>query len=208
MVVHSATKFIGGHSDVIAGAACGRQDLIKKIFDYREITGACLDPAAAYLLIRGIKTLELRVERHNSNALKMAQWLQSHPKVDQVNYPGLSSHPQHALAKQQMSGFGGLFSFTLKGDFDNVSRFLNRLQRVHLAASLGSVETLAGPPSVTSHAECTPEQRSELGTEDNLIRCAIGIENFIDIRDDFAAALDALSEAADPVLSHSQDNKT
>ena len=189
MVVHSATKFIGGHSDVIGGIACGKESLIKAIFDYREITGACLDPNAAFLLIRGLKTLELRVNRHNENAMQMANWLQAHPKVAKVNYPGLESHPQHPLAKAQMQGFSGMLSFTLVDKPGCVSRFLNHLQYAHIGGSLGSVDTLIGPPSVTSHAEFSAEERAALGIEDTLIRVAIGIENFEDLRQDFAAAL-------------------
>lgn len=190
IVVHSATKYISGHSDVIGGIACGAKTLIDTIYAYRDITGACLDPNAAYQLIRGLKTLPLRVTQHNENALKLSQFLLQHPKVATVNYPGLIEHPHHQLAKSQMSGYGGLFSFTLKTeDFDQVKTFLNNLNFAHLAASLGSVDTLIGPPSVTSHAEFDREQREQMGIFDNLIRCAAGIEDADDLIQDFEQAL-------------------
>lgn len=190
IVVHSATKYIGGHSDVLGGVACASQTLIDKIFQYREITGASLDPSAAFMLIRGLKTLSLRVKRHNSNAQTLVEFLNQHPKVEKVHYPALKDHPQHVLAKQQMSGFGGVFSFTLKTDFDGVKRFLNQLKLAHLAASLGSVDTLIGPPSVTSHAEFNAAERKALGIDDNLVRCAVGIEDPDDLIADFSQALE------------------
>jgi cystathionine gamma-synthase len=190
IVVHSATKYIGGHSDVLGGVACGSKALIDKIFQYREITGASLDPNAAFMLIRGLKTLSLRVKRHNSNAQTLVEFLKQHPKIEQVHYPALTDHPQHALAKQQMSGFGGVFSFTLKTDFDGVKRFLNQLELAHLAASLGSVDTLIGPPSVTSHAEFSAAERKAMGIDDNLVRCAVGIEDPDDLIADFSQALE------------------
>ena len=192
LVVHSATKFIGGHSDAMGGILCGKEELVKQVFHYREINGATLDATSAYMLIRGIKTLELRVQRQNENALQLAGFLEKHPKVQEVFYPGLESHPQHTIAKNQMSGFGGVFAFNLVGGFDNVKIMLNNLQLVHLAASLGSVGTLVGPPKVTSHVETTEEERKQLGIPEGLIRCSIGIENFEDIRADFEQALNKL----------------
>lgn len=189
LVLHSATKFLGGHSDAMGGVVCGKKELIKQIFHYREINGATLHANTAYMLLRGIKTLELRVLRHNENAMKLSEYLQDHSKVDKVFYPGLASHPSHAIAKEQMTGFGGVFSFSLKGDFENVKVFLNNLELAHLAASLGSVGTLIGPPKVTSHVEATEEERKQLGIPENLIRCAVGIENIEDIISDFRQAL-------------------
>jgi cystathionine gamma-synthase len=192
LVVHSATKFLGGHSDAMGGLLCGRAGLVRQVFLRREITGAALDPMSAYLLIRGMKTLELRVERQNANALAVAQYLSDHPKVSAVFYPGLESHPNHAVARRQMRGFGGVSSFALNGDDQAVSRFLPELRFAHLAASLGSVGTLAGPPSTTSHVELTGEQRAALGIPENLVRYSVGIENSEDLLADLDAALEAV----------------
>jgi cystathionine gamma-synthase len=189
LVLHSATKFLGGHSDAMGGVVCGKKELIDQIFHYREINGATLHANTAYMLLRGIKTLELRVLRHNENAMQLAEYLQNHPKVDAVYYPGLASHPSHEIAKKQMTGFGGVLAFSLKGEFENVKMFLNHLELAHLAASLGSVGTLIGPPKVTSHVEATEEERKQLGIPENLIRCAVGIENIDDIISDFEQAL-------------------
>ncbi|MDX1629377.1 MAG: cystathionine gamma-synthase family protein [Fulvivirga sp.] len=192
LVVHSATKFIGGHSDAMGGIVCGKKNLIDKIFHFREINGATLDAMSAYLLCRGIKTLELRVNRQNDNALAIARFLEKQPQVDEVFYPGLPSHPGHEIAKKQMSGFGGVLAFSLKGGFEKVKTFLNRLEYAHLAASLGSVGTLIGPPKVTSHVETSEEERKKLGIPEGLIRCSVGIENADDIINDFNQALAVL----------------
>ncbi len=192
LVVHSATKYLGGHSDTLCGLVCGKKELIRKIFEFREINGASLHPETAYNVIRGMKTLELRVNRHNDNAMKTAQWLDEHPKVETVFYPGLESHPGHKIAKKQMNGFGGILSFELKGGYDNVKTLLHNLKFVHLAASLGSVSTLAGPPRTTSHVELSEEQRKQLGISESLIRYSAGIENAEDLIDDLKAALDKI----------------
>ncbi len=189
LVLHSATKFIGGHSDAMGGIVCGKKELIDKLFHFREITGATLHANTASLLIRGLKTLELRVLRQNESAMKLSLYLQTHPKVEEVFYPGLESHPSHSIAKEQMLGFGGVFSFSLKGGFENVKIMLNNLKLAHLAASLGSVGTLIGPPKVTSHVEATEEERKQLGIPEGLIRCSVGIENIEDIIEDFEQAL-------------------
>ncbi|MBZ9730192.1 cystathionine gamma-synthase family protein [Salegentibacter sp. JZCK2] len=189
IVLHSATKYLGGHSDAMGGVACGNKDLIQQIFHYREINGASLHANTAYMLLRGIQTLELRVMRQNENALKLAEYLEKHEKIEQVFYPGLESHPGHKTASEQMTGFGGVLAFSVKGGFNNVKVFLNNLELAHLAASLGSVSTLIGPPKVTSHVEATVEERKQLGIPENLIRCAIGIENIEDIIADFNKAL-------------------
>lgn len=193
LVLHSATKFLGGHSDAMGGVVCGRKNLIQKIFHYREINGASLHPLSAFLILRGIKTLELRVLRQNENALRISRFLHDHPAVEAVFYPGLETHPQHDLAKAQMSGYGGVLSFSLKGNPDKVSKFLSALQYVHLAASLGSVGTLAGPPKTTSHVETSPEERRSLGIPENLIRYSVGIENAEDLIGDLEQALRRLS---------------
>ncbi len=187
--LHSATKFLGGHSDATAGIVCGSKELVQKIFHYREITGATIHPLTSYLLVRSLKTLELRIQRHNENALELAKYLDNHEKIEQVFYPGLESHPGHAIAKKQMKGFGGVLSFTLKGDYNTVKKFLPKLNFAHMAASLGAVGTLAGPPKTTSHVELTEEQRAQLGIPESLIRYSVGIENINDLIADFEQAL-------------------
>ncbi|MEO1054014.1 MAG: cystathionine gamma-synthase family protein [Bacteroidota bacterium] len=189
LVLHSATKFLGGHSDAMGGVVCGKADLIKRIFHFREINGATLDANSAYQLIKGLKTLELRIERQNDNALKLAQFLQEQPQIEQVHYPGLASHSSHEIAKQQMHGFGGVLSFSLKGGFEKVKAILPQLKLAHMAAHLGGLETIVGPPKVTSHVENTEEERAQLGIPEGLIRCSVGIENIEDIIEDFQQAL-------------------
>jgi cystathionine gamma-synthase len=189
LVVHSATKFLCGHSDAMGGVLCGKKQFVEQVFRFREINGASLQPDAAYLIARGMKTLELRIERQNSSALRIAKFLKAHKKVNNVFYPGLESHIGHDIAKGQMSGFGGMMSFSLQGSYDDVKRFLPELRLVHLAASLGSVSTLAGPPRTTSHVELSEEQRKLLGIPESLIRYSVGIENPEDLLDDLENAL-------------------
>jgi cystathionine gamma-synthase len=191
LVLHSATKYLGGHADVLGGVICGASELVKKVYHYREITGATLDPMAAYLLIRSMKTLALRVGRQNESALRIAQWLEAQPAVSVVNYPGLASHPQHEIAARQMRGFGGMLSFGLEGGFEAVKRVLPRLRLAHRAAHLGAVETIAGPPATTSHVECTPEERAAMGIPEGLIRYSVGIEDAGDLIADLEQALTA-----------------
>lgn len=192
VVVHSATKFLDGHADVMGGLACGRKDLIKKIHQYREINGATLHPMSAYMITRGMKTLELRIQRQNENAMTIAKFLEAHPKVENVYYPGLPTHEGHEFIKEQMSGFGGMMSFVLRGGYENVKIFLTKLKLVHLAAHLGSVSTIAGPPRTTSHVELTEDQRAKLGIPESLIRYSVGIENVEDLIEDIRQALDSL----------------
>ena len=192
LVVHSATKYLGGHADALGGILCGRRDLVEQVFHSREIAGAALHPTAAFLLVRGLKTLELRVSRHNENALLIAHFLESHEKVDGVYYPGLESHPRFEVARRQMSGFGGVLSFSLHGGYEAVRALLPRLKFAHMAANLGSVSTLVGPPGTTSHVELTVEQRRALGIPQSLIRYAAGIENPEDLVADLEQALAAL----------------
>jgi cystathionine gamma-synthase len=190
LVLHSATKFLGGHADALGGVICGKQELIKQIYHYREINGATLHPMAAYLLLRGMKTLHLRIRQQNASALRIAQFLELHPAIERVFYPGLASHPGHAIACQQMRGFGGILSFMLKeNSFDALRRFLPRLRYAHAAANLGSVETIVGPPATTSHVECTNEERAELGIPESLVRYSTGIEDTEDLLTDLEQAL-------------------
>lgn len=191
LVLHSATKFLGGHADALGGVVCGPEHLVARVFHYREITGATLDPMSAYLLLRGMKTLHLRVERQNDTALRLARGLEAHPFVARVFYPGLASHEGHAIARKQMRGFGGVLSFTLRGDFDTVRAFLPRLRYAHRAANLGAVETVAGPPATTSHVECTREEREAMGIPETLVRYSVGIEDADDLMADLRQALDA-----------------
>jgi cystathionine gamma-synthase len=192
LVVHSATKFLGGHSDAMGGVVVGAAGDVEPIFRYREIHGASLDPHAAFLLARGIRTLELRVTRQNENALAVATFLADHPAVEAVFYPGLAAHPGHDVARAQMAGFGGVLSFTLRGGLDAVRQLLPRLRLAHRAASLGSVATLVGPPATTSHVELSAEQRAEAGIPESLVRYAVGIENGDDLIADLRAGLEVV----------------
>ena len=189
LVVHSATKFLGGHADALGGLVCGDPELVARIYHYREITGATLDPMAAFLLLRGMKTLDLRIQRQNASALAIARWLQAQPGVSAVNYPGLESHPNHDVARRQMRGFGGVLSFALAGGFEAVRRVLPKLNFAHRAANLGAVETVAGPPATTSHVECTAAEREAMGIPEGLIRYSIGIEDPADLMADHDRAL-------------------
>ena len=193
LVLHSATKFLGGHADALGGVICGAKELVDKVYHYREINGATLHPMAAYLLLRGMKTLELRLQRQNESAMKIARHLEAHSAIGRVFYPGLESHDGHAIAKQQMRGFGGVLSFMLAEDsFDAVRRFVPRLHFAHAAANLGAVETVIGPPATTSHVECTLEERQAMGIPESLIRYSTGIENVDDLIADLDQALAAV----------------
>ena len=189
LVLHSATKFLSGHADALGGVLCGDPELVERVFHYREITGASLDPMAAYLLVRSIKTLALRIGRQNESALRIAQWLQAQPAVAAVYYPGLESHVHHDVAARQMRGYGGVLSLTLEGGFEAVKRVLPRLRLAHRAANLGAVETIAGPPATTSHVECTAAERAAMGIPEGLIRYSVGIEDAGDLMRDLEQAL-------------------
>ena len=189
LVLHSATKFLGGHADALGGVVCGDPRLVGQIYHYREITGAMLDPMAAYLLIRGLKTLALRIRQQNANALKIANWLQTHPAVAAVYYPGLETHAQHDVARRQMRGFGGVLSFMLRDGFEAVKVALPRLRYAHRAANLGAVETIVGTPATTSHVECSAAERAAMGIPEGLIRYSAGIEDADDLIADLTQAL-------------------
>jgi cystathionine gamma-synthase len=192
LVLHSATKYLGGHADALGGAACGKRELIGRLFHFREINGAALAPMDAYSLLRGMKTLALRIERQNSNALTIARWLQRQAVVEHVNYPGLETHPYHEVAKRQMRGFGGVLSFSVHGGLEAIKIFLPRLRYAHRAANLGCVETVVGPPLVTSHVECTAEERAAAGIPEGLVRYSAGIEDVADLQADLEQALAAI----------------
>lgn len=191
LVVHSVTKYIGGHSDIVGGAVVVRSDpeLSDRIAFIQNATGGILDPFSSFLGLRGIKTLSLRVERHAANALAVARWLESHPAVERVLYPGLDSHPQHALALRQMKNGGGMVSIYLKGDQAKTVKVLERLKIFALAESLGGVESLVGHPVTMSHGSIPAERRAELGITGNLIRLSIGIEDADDLIADLDQAL-------------------
>lgn len=189
LVLHSASKYLGGHADVLGGVLCGASGLVEKVYAYREINGAVLAPWSAYELLRSIKTLALRVERQNSNAMTIAEFLAGHPAVEQVYYPGLPSHQNHDVAARQMRGFGGMLSFMLRGGLEAVGRVLPRLRLAHRAANLGAVETIVGPPATTSHVECTEEERAAMGIPEGLVRYSVGIENAEDLMADLNQAL-------------------
>ena len=193
LVLHSATKFLGGHADALGGVICGNRDLVKKIYHFREINGATLHPMAAYLLLRGMKTLHLRVARQNESALDIARFLWEHPAVGRVYYPGLETHHNYDIACRQMRGFGGMLSFELKeNSLDAAKRFLPRLKYAHAAANLGAVETIVGMPATTSHVECTAQERAAMGIPEGLIRYSTGIEDPRDLIADLTQALEGI----------------
>lgn len=193
LVIHSATKYLGGHSDAMGGIVVGDTERVRRIFAFREINGASLDPHSASLLARGVRTLELRVVRQNRNAQQVAEFLAGHPAVRAVHYPGLPDHPHHEVARVQMTGFGGVLAFELEGGFEAVRTLLGRLHLAHRAASLGSVATLVGPPATTSHVELTPEQRAAAGIPEALVRYSVGIEDGEDLVEDLRAGLSPLT---------------
>ncbi len=193
--IQSCTKYLAGHNDVLAGAISGRAPLIAAIRDLRGVLGGNLDPHAAYLLVRGLKTLSLRVERQNRTALQVAQWLESQRRVRRVFYPGLPSHPDHKVAREQMKGFGGVVSFLLDGGLREASRFVDACKLATIAPSLGGVETLIEQPALMSYYELTTAEREAIGIYDNLVRLSVGIEDADDLIADLAQALDAASAA-------------
>jgi cystathionine gamma-synthase len=192
LVLHSGTKYLAGHNDVMAGALVGREELIARVRELHGILGGVLDPHAAYLLLRGMKTLALRVERSNQNAMAIARFLEAHPAVERVRYPGLESHPDHAIARSQMSGYGGVVSFELRGDLEAASKFIDALRIPYIAPSLGGVESLVEQPTVMSYWDQTPERRAEIGIRDSLVRYACGIEDSADLIADIEQALERI----------------
>ena len=189
IVVHSGSKYLNGHSDVIAGLAAGNKKDIQMIKELRTTMGGCLDPHAAFLLQRGMMTLAVRMQRHNENGMRVAEFLEGHKKVNAVNYPGLPSHPNHELARKMMSGYSGMLSFEVKGRRKEANRFLKGLKLLLAAPSLGGVETLISIPAETSHSYLTRKERLGQGIKDNLVRMSVGIEDFEDIKRDLSQAL-------------------
>ncbi len=189
VVLHSATKYLAGHSDVVAGCVVARRELVEKLWHKRTLLGGSLDPFAAWLALRGLKTLALRVEAQNRGAMALAQFLEKHPKVARVFYPGLASHPQHALARRQMHGFGGMLSFEVRGGREAGARLVESTRLAVLAVSLGGVETLVEHPASMSHAPLSDEQLHRAGIPPGLVRLSVGIEAVEDLVADFAEAL-------------------
>ena len=189
LVVHSATKYLAGHHDVLAGVVCGTSALCSLVRDLRGVLGCVCDPHAAFLVARGLKTLALRVEKQNATALEIAAWLEEQPGVERVFYPGLPSHPDHAVARAQMRGFGGVVSFVARGGLEGARRLVDRLQIPRIAPSFGGVDALVEQPAVMSFYELTSEERAAIGIEDGLVRFAVGIEEPADLIADLARAL-------------------
>lgn len=190
LVLHSATKYLGGHNDILAGVVSGSQDRIEELRETLGILGAVADPHNASLLLRGIKTLALRMARHNQNGQAISEFLESHPKIERVWYPGLPSHPDYAVAKQQMSGFGGVVSFTVKGSLHDTSRFIDAVNIPFIGPSFGGTESLIEQPALQSYYEFTAVEREKIGISDNLVRLALGIEDTKDLVADISQALE------------------
>jgi cystathionine gamma-lyase len=192
IVVHSATKYLNGHSDMVGGVvvvASGRTELTERLAFLQNAVGAVAGPFDSFLALRGLKTLALRMERHCANASELATWLEKQPKVRRVSYPGLASHPQHALAQRQMKGFGGMITIFLDSDLAGARRFLENTRLFALAESLGGVESLIEHPALMTHGSIPPEQRAQLGIDDSLIRLSVGVEDVEDLRADLTEAL-------------------
>jgi cystathionine gamma-lyase len=189
LVVHSTTKYLGGHSDVVGGAVIGRRELLGPIAFYQNAAGGVPGPFDAYLTLRGLKTLAVRMERHCANARKLAGWLIEQPGIERVYYPGLPSHPGHELAKRQMRDFGGMISVRLKGGKDGAQRFLKRTKLFSLAESLGGVESLVCHPATMTHASIPADVRQARGVDDGLVRLSVGIEDADDLQEDLRRAL-------------------
>ena len=189
--LHSCTKYLNGHSDIVAGAVIGKTDLVEKITHKLNHLGGSLDPHACFLLHRGIKTLAVRMKYQNKSALKVAEFLESHKAIEGVNYPGLKSHPRHQRARDLFDGFSGMLSFELKGGIEAAERFIQNTTLPIIAPSLGGIESLITQPATTSHSGLSPEDRQKLGISDSLIRVSVGIEATEDIIEDFEQALKA-----------------
>lgn len=192
VAMHSTTKYVNGHSDVVGGALVAKElDLARRLRFLQNAAGAVMSPFDASMTLRGVKTLDVRMERHERNALALARFLENHPRVEKVLYPGLESHPQHRLVKQQMRFFGGMITFCVRGGLDEARRFAETVRVFQLAESLGAVESLVNHPAIMTHASVPPETRAELGIDDNLLRLSVGIESLDDLLRDVERALEA-----------------
>jgi cystathionine gamma-lyase len=190
VVLHSVTKYMNGHSDVVGGVlVLNSTPLYEQLKYLQNAVGAVPGPMDCFLVLRGLKTLHVRMERHAENAMQIARWLEKHPKVERVIYPGLESHPQHAIAKKQMTGFGGMITFFMKGGLDEARKFLENVKLFTLAESLGGVESLIEHPAIMTHASVPPVNRKLLGIHDNLVRLSVGIEDVADLKADLEYAL-------------------
>ena len=189
IVIHSATKYLAGHNDILAGVVLGSEKLVQEIVDFQKIMGGVIDPHCAYLLIRGLKTFSIRMERLNKSGEKVARWLESHPGIKRCYYPALESHPHHDVAKREMNGFGAVVTFEIDGDIDNAKRFLDNLKLCYIGPSLGGCETLITHPATVTYYNCTREERYELGILDNLFRLSVGLEDTDDIIADLDNAI-------------------
>src|SRR5579872_4366723 len=192
LIMHSGTKYLGGHSDLICGVVCGRRELMEKIWETRTTLGNCMDPHASWMLVRGLKTLSVRVARQNENAMRVAEFLADHAKVRSVHYPFLKSHPQYPLARAQMSGGGGMVTFEVEGTSEDARRVSEAMRLFTLAPSLGSVESLMSMPVYTSHAMISAEDRQKMGVTEQMIRLSVGIENADDLVADLEQALEVV----------------
>ena len=189
LVIHSCTKYLGGHNDILGGAVLGRRELVEQVRDLHKAFGGVIDPHCCYLLLRGLKTFPLRIVRQNATAMEVARFLEQHPAVKKVYYPGLESHPHHQIAKEQMTGFGGVVSFDVKGGLAEAKRFLDNLRLCFIAPSLGGVETLITHPGLVTYYNVSRKERYALGITDTLIRLAVGVEDPDDIIADLDHAL-------------------
>ena len=195
LVLHSCTKYLGGHNDLLAGVVCGSSALIDALREARGVFGGMPDPHGAYLLMRGCKTLAVRMRQHNDSALAVARFLERHPGIERVYYPGLESHPDHAAARAQFTGgYGGMISFRVRGDHEHAARFIDHTRLPTVAASMGGVESLIDQPALMSFYELTSEQRQQIGIFDNLIRLSVGLEGCADLIADLDRALRAVTE--------------
>ena len=189
LVIHSATKDLGGHNDLLAGVVLGKKSMTTPIREFLKVTGGVIDPHSSYLLIRGLKTFELRMKRHNENGQAIAEFLEAHPDIRRVYYPGLASHPHHDVAKRQMKGYGGVVTFEMKDDVKYVHKFLSALKIINIGPSLGGVESLITHPASISYYDYTRKERLAVGIKDGLIRLALGVENPEDLIEDIRNAI-------------------
>jgi cystathionine gamma-synthase len=189
LVVHSCTKYLGGHNDLLAGAICGSREMVEALRAARGLFGSMPDPHGAYLLLRGMKTLAVRMRQHNANGERVARFLSEHPAVERVYYPGLPSHPDHDAAARQFAGFGGVVSFLVRGDMETTSRFIDGVRLATVGPSMGGVETLVEQPALMSFYGLSTEERRAIGIADNLVRLSVGLEDADDIIEDLDAAL-------------------